>query len=86
VDPVKLTLGEMLLLTNLKAVASMRGWGLKKTIAKLQKILAVLEQMRAEKAAPAQAPDVGADPSVLQAEQFLRDLQQQDDDKPDDKP
>jgi hypothetical protein len=83
VDPVKLTLGEMLLLTNLKAVASMRGWGLKKTIAKLQKILAVLEQMRAEKASPAPAPDTSVDPSVLQAEQFLRGLQQQDDDKPD---
>jgi hypothetical protein len=26
---------------------------------------------------------VSVDPSVLQAEQFLRDLQQQDDDKPD---
>jgi hypothetical protein len=81
VDQVKLTLGEMLILTNLKAVATMRGWGLKKSIAKLQKVLAVLEQMRAQRDAP--APDVSVDPSVLQAEQFLRDLQQQDDDKPD---
>jgi hypothetical protein len=59
----------------------MRGWGLKKSIAKLQKVLAVLEQMRAQREAP--APDVSVDPSVLQAEQFLRDLQQRDDDKPD---
>jgi hypothetical protein len=81
VDQVKLTLGEMLILTNVKAVATMRGWGLKKSIAKLQKVLAVLEQMRAQRDAP--APDVSVDPSVLQAEQFLRDLQQQDDDQPD---
>lgn len=77
-----LTMGELLIMANLRGVALLRGWNLTKTITKAKCAVAVLEHLAAtiEKRPPADpAPNASAtDNTVLEFERLLRDLQQSD--------